>query len=92
MTKRKLSACEAKVREILPRHADYTVECFEGCTTVQVDELGVTFEMLSQLSEAFGTKLIDLRFDRGWGGTDVTPGDPPEFKIVIRACLEEPKP
>lgn len=51
---------------------------------------GVTFNHLQRLSTTFGTCDINLDFDPGWGGTDVTPGDPSDFTIRIRSVCRWP--
>lgn len=43
----------------------------------------VTFDVLAELARTFRTRAINLRLDGGWVGTEVTPGDPDEFAIVI---------
>jgi hypothetical protein len=43
----------------------------------------VTFAMLQAISEAFKTKLINLRHEAGWEGTEETAGDPDKLCLTI---------
>lgn len=48
------------------------------------DEWGVSFETLLRLSKTLGTKDINFSYNAGWGGTDVTPGDPATLCLHVR--------
>jgi hypothetical protein len=53
------------------------------------EESGLTFDQLVKISEVCGgTKNINFKHDSGWGGTDVTPGDPSELEITVRAPVD----
>jgi hypothetical protein len=56
----------------------------DGYVLWMSENSALTFDTLSRLSEAFGTKLIDIEFETGFGGSDVTPADPATFKIFVR--------
>lgn len=61
----------------------------EGDTEVRVEPpyhgtWEITFDALEKLSQALGTKSINLRFAEGWLGTEVTPGDLAEFCLHIK--------
>lgn len=46
----------------------------------------MTFDMMRQISMICGnTKNINVKYDGGWGGSDVTPGDPASMRIEVRA-------
>ena len=47
-------------------------------------EWDVTFDQLSALSELFQTRKINFHHNEGWCGTDVTPGDPAEYYLVVK--------
>jgi hypothetical protein len=43
----------------------------------------IGYDELTKISELLGTTDINFQYDKGWSGTEVTPGDPPTFCIVI---------
>lgn len=45
----------------------------------------MTFAMLERISQICGTRNINLNYERGWGGSDVTPGDPDSLGFTVRA-------
>lgn len=52
--------------------------------SVDQDLVGrVTFDALDRLRLAFDTRDINLKWERGFGGSDVTPGTPDSIEIVI---------
>lgn len=80
------TALAEKLRRLLPGEwavgwsgdrleADWTVGSWQVST--------LTFQDMQAIADALGTKDINLRRKGGWGGTDVTPGDPDEFCLSI---------
>lgn len=43
----------------------------------------ITYDELLEISKAINTKSIELGYSAGWGGTEVTPGDAPELRLLI---------
>lgn len=43
----------------------------------------LTYDALAAISEALGTRKIDINASRGWAGTEETPGDVDEAEIEI---------
>lgn len=60
-------------------------------------ECDITFAMLEQISQVFGTKRINFKHEQGWGGSDVTGPEPDKLWLwidrvegVLGRDLEEP--
>jgi len=47
------------------------------------DAWEIDFEKLQHISKLFKTRRINFKYDAGWGGTDITPGDPATLRLVI---------
>ena len=50
---------------------------------VYVDSPRWTYDGLVILSRELGTTDISFQWEKGWGGTDVTPGDPDDLLMRI---------
>ncbi len=74
------------VREMLGKGWEVTLE--QGVITCRpvgrmYAESTCTYEQLVSISAVCGTRSINLSHREGWGGSEVTPGDPHEFAIVV---------
>lgn len=58
---------------------DHTIVSVSG----MYERLVVGYDQLLELTRALGTTSVDFKYNAGWGGTDVTPGDAPEYCILI---------
>ena len=43
-----------------------------------------TYDHLRVLSEELGTTNITIDWHEGWAGTEITPGDPDEVRLVLK--------
>lgn len=58
---------------------------FNGIVLQMSDYAALTLDQLVELSEAVGTKLIDIKYSVEEGDySEYTPGDPSSFIIIIR--------
>lgn len=48
--------------------------------------VGLTFEQLQAIADVAGTKDINLSYTGGWGGSEVTPGDPATFGVFVKVA------
>lgn len=64
---------------------DVRIDVQPECTYVTSGggDLSIDYDGMLLISQALGTTMINMRFVEGWGGTEVTPGDPSFCEIVI---------
>lgn len=84
---RKTSAMVSAIRKVT--RADVVITTNPQFIRIQpasrsFEEWVVTLSMLQELSRLFNTTKINLHWESGWCGTEVTPGSPSEFEIIIR--------
>ena len=48
-----------------------------------IDRASWSYDDLAKVAEMFGTRDINVRWEAGWGGTEVTPGDPDEVWLEV---------
>jgi hypothetical protein len=60
----------------------FRVEVIRG----MYDEASWSYDNLAKAAALLGTTDISFQWNLGWGGTEVTPGDPPEFYVYIGAA------
>ena len=48
------------------------------------EDMTLTYTIMSELSELFGTRLVNVEYEAGCGDySEYTPGDPAMFQLVI---------
>lgn len=55
----------------------------DGRLRIEICPGDLSFDVLERLSQTLGTRNINIRFDGGWPGTEVTPGDAASVTIIV---------